>query len=197
MNESQNISPTKWRTFFARVKASEAYQIFVARARKRRETGVLYVIAIGFMYMAIGMAVDMSYPILELEQMEKYTGTVVAAGHRGRTREGWLRIRMPDGKEMFYVGILKGPPGVGRLQQLLGKPVTVWSQRKLNLVAGYENETGQIQYGDELIEDYKIIRRNMEELKKTEHWWVIVPALIAVLPLLRIWWMNRRLESQD
>lgn len=191
MSESQDISPTKWRTFFARVKASEVYQLFVERARKRRESGVLYVIAIGFMFIAIGMAVDMSYPILDLEQMEKYTGTVVAAGHRGRAQQGWLRIRTPGGEKEFNIGSTK------RLQQLVGKPVTVWSQRKINLVAGYENISRQIQYGDELIKDYKIIRRNMEELKKTKHWWVIVPALIAVLPLLRIWWMNRRLESQD
>lgn len=180
------------------LKSTEVWQRMVVRAAKRRGSFLLYGIVVFGMIAWAQVLIDEYLPILKLEELEIHTGILASADLSGKYRnEPWFDLRLADGQIINYRGV---PGTTDRLRQLVGQPISVWSQDHLNILRfGYLKHALQIQFRDELIVDYSSIYSHMERIREAPMkniWYVIgarvLPTLMIILPLLALWHVCRK-----
>lgn len=192
VDDMQNIS--RWRAFHAWLKDTEAWQRLVAR--KHRAKFLLWGVAVfGVVGLAQGLLNEYS-PILELDQLEKRAGVLVGVGLAGKYQnEPWLSLRLPDGQEIRYRGVVGATE---RLKSLTGQPLTVWSQDEVVLIKfGYEKQAKQILSSSEMIAEYTGAMQRAHTAKMRESFASAIPtrflpSLMILLPLLTLWRINRK-----
>lgn len=169
------------------LRSTYIHRVFVQRAFRRRSAKVLYVASGIFALCATGWFIQSLNPVLDLEQMDVATGVVEKVGQARRTSCGdklYLRVGEQQKK---YEGCLDE----AQAQAIQGREVTVWSQRNISIY-GRVDYINQIQIGDQLVKDYRQIKPNREKAQSNNPLVIGTFIFLAVLPLLIIWWINRK-----
>lgn len=176
---------SKQDTFFRWLKATEAWQRFVAR--KHRGKFLMYSIAFFGVLAWAQLVISSNEPVLKLEQSNKQTGVLTGAGISGKNQFRWVRLRLMDGQTVIYN---VGSPGkIDLLKGLVGQPVVVWSQKSFKFLPPYEDNLLEVQYQEKRLLNYDYVGRLKR--RHLSFIWYILPGLMIVLPLLSLWNINR------
>lgn len=173
-------------TFFRWLKATEAWQRFVAR--KHRAKFLMYGIAFFGVLMWAQLMISSHEPVLKLEQLNKQAGVLMGAGFSGKNRNRWVSLRLPDGRTMTF----NADSALGKIDELkvlVGQPVEVWSQKRFSFLPPYGEDLMEIRHQEMMLLNY-----NSDERLKRRHLgfiWYVLPGLMIVLPLLTLWNINR------
>lgn len=182
---------TKYGSLINKFRTTEVYQIFVVRASQKTETTVLYWLFIGLLGATITFWLDRFNPVLDLAQMHTEQGILAKFTPSSRSNcANGLTIKTID-QQLLKYKVCLNTQQENELKSIVGQPITVWSQSDIGIF-GSEEQINQIQHDEHLLIDYGNIKPHAERSKVTMPWITRVLALITMLPLLRIWWVNRR-----
>lgn len=190
----KNLTENRWDRLLSSLRGTGFYQIFFVRALQRRTSIVWYWTSAILALLAGAWGIHAMNPVLALEQMSVATGRVERVSQAARTSCGdKLYLRLPDDRVKKYHLCVDEEEG----QAILGQEVTVWSQREISIY-GMVDYIGQIKKGNQLIKDYQPIKANREWLRDHVDSWVIGTFItLALLPLFRVWWINRKPALDD
>ena len=186
---SRNQPENRWSRLLCSLRGTRFYRIFFVRALQRRTTIVWYWTSAIFALLAGAWGINAMNPVVDLEQMNVATGRVERVSQAARTSCGdKLYLRLPDnGVKKYHVCLDEEEE-----QAILGREVMVWSQREISIY-GMRDYIYQIQKGNHLVKDYRPIKTNREWTRDNVDFWVIGTFIIlALLPLFRVWWVNRK-----
>lgn len=177
----------------AAVRDTHLYQVFVVRAMRRRTSVAWYLISAWFAIMALTWGIEAMNPVLDLDQMDMASGVVEKVGDVKRGCCDKLYLRTNDGELKKYDWTIY----TEEQENLAGSNVKVWSQRQISIF-GMRDVIYQVQSGNQYVVDYKNIKPNRKKGKDQYDPWVVgILGSIAVFPLLRVWWVNRKSELND
>lgn len=176
-----------WQSRMAQFKRTGLYQVWM-RARCR-STSVLWLlfanIAGCWLYATL---IDMATPVLHVEEMNKQCG-IFERWSKPRRSVGFIFISDSSGRSIKYTKTL---PDSTReiLNNLKGKKVTVYYQNELNPFFFYTKTAYEVEYDGNRRIGYDFDFR----LRQTRKMNRLIPylALATLLPLLRIWQVNRK-----
>lgn len=176
----------------AAVRDTHLYQVFVVRAMRRRTSVAWYLISAWFAIMALTWGIEAMNPVLDLDQMDTASGVVEKVGDVKRGCCDKLYLRTNDGELKKYDWTIYTEEEEG----LTGKKVTVWSQRNIS-VFGPSDYIYQIKLDDNFVKDYREIKVHRKNARNDDPWIFSMLLALALLPLLRIWWVNRKHVSEN
>lgn len=181
-----------WKRVSAAVRGTHLYQVFVVRAMRRRTSVAWYLISGWFAIMALTWGIEAMNPVLDLDQMGVASGVVEKVGDVKRGCCDKLYLRTNDGELKKYDWTIY----TEEVESLIGKKVTVWSQRNIS-VFGPSDYIYQIKLDNHFVKDYREIKVHRENARDGDPWIFGMLSTLALFPLLRIWWVNRKYMFED
>ena len=131
---------------------NELWQRLVVRGLKNPKTWIFYPILIFGMLMIVQFNYNDSLPILDLDQLDKRTGTLIDVHTVGRAKEPWIVLKRGEETFRYYFSKRQLP----EIKKHIGQEIVVWSQAQLNMGKfRFQNITRQVQVGGKLIQDYE------------------------------------------
>jgi len=176
------------------LQSNEVWQRFVIRGLKNPKALVFYIILIAGVLMAVQFKYNDSLPILELDQLDKRTGTLIGVYTVGRAQEPWISLKSRE--EIFQYRYYNGP--LSEMKEYIGQEVVIWSQAELNFSRfGFQDFTRQVQVNGKLIQDYeKIVKPSLKKVKKETNIFFIFPIILISWGLIALWRVNAKSHKQ-
>lgn len=133
------------------IKRSDFFRRYFVEARKYPLVGIMYFLSFFFILFFYIFFILQLTPVVGLDEMDKKRGVVLnITGKKSCGQYVFLEV---EGKKLKYQACLKDD----EKDILIGKEVTVWSQRIIGGVFYRYNRIRQIKLGDEYINDFPAI----------------------------------------
>lgn len=171
-------------------KGSWPYQVFVVRALQRGTSRAWCIVSFCFLLFAVSDYVDYLNTVPDMGGLTRQEGVVERINEgRGRARRS-IVMDVDDGDPVRYFGAI--PLGENG-EKIIGEPVTVWLHRKIS-VFGPSTRVYHLEFEGETLVNYEEIRPRLEasqeRLPRFVIWWLV----LGVIPLMRVWWVNRIID---
>lgn len=175
---------------------TEIWQRYFVRGPKNPKSWLFYVFFVAGVLMYIQFKYNDSLPVLDLDQLDKRTGTLVDVYESGRAKAPWIVLDNEEGKFHYY--FIKSQ--LSEIKKYIGQEVIVWSQAELNFGRlGFQDATRQVQVDGKLIQDYGKNRPKYEEFRakksKSTDILYIFPIIFILWGLIALWRMNPKADE--